>query len=176
SSSPTNADARIAILFSGGLDCITLAALADRHLPLGEAIDLLNVAFENPRVERAVAAGSGKKKKKKGGGDSEDVKLLDVGVEVVTKSKYDVPDRVTGKLGVEELRQISPRRVWNFVEIDVPYEEACARRQEIIERMAPLDTVMDLVGWSSVIRTRISWEWTLTSPPVEHRHGFLVCG
>ncbi|RUS18740.1 asparagine synthase-domain-containing protein [Endogone sp. FLAS-F59071] len=143
--SPSSAEARIAILFSGGLDCITLAALADRHLPTGEAIDLLNVAFENPRVERAAAvAVIVKKKKKKNknkdvGGDEP----LDV-MEEGTKSKYDVPDRLTGRLGVEELRQISPQRTWNFVEVDVPYEEVCAYRKDIIERMAPLDTVMDL--------------------------------
>lgn len=43
-------------------------------------------------------------------------------------------------------RQISPQRTWNFVEVDVPYEEACAYRKDIIEKMAPLDTVMDLVS------------------------------
>lgn len=42
-------------------------------------------------------------------------------------------------------RSISPHRTWNFVEIDVPYEEATQYRQQIIDRMAPLDTVMDLV-------------------------------
>lgn len=42
-------------------------------------------------------------------------------------------------------RAISPKRTWNFVEINVPYEEATQCRQQIIDRMAPLDTVMDLV-------------------------------
>ena len=39
------AGATIAILFSGGLDCAVLAALAHRVLPADSAIDLLNVAF-----------------------------------------------------------------------------------------------------------------------------------
>jgi hypothetical protein len=43
-------------------------------------------------------------------------------------------------------RNIAPHRTWNFVEINVPFEEATQCRQQIIDRMAPLDTVMDLVG------------------------------
>lgn len=45
--------ARLAILFSGGLDCMILAALASSHLESDEPIDLLNVAFENPRTLKA---------------------------------------------------------------------------------------------------------------------------
>ncbi|KAI9616309.1 hypothetical protein KEM48_005223 [Puccinia striiformis f. sp. tritici PST-130] len=39
---------KMAILFSGGLDCTTLALLAHSHIPLTESIDLVNVAFEMP--------------------------------------------------------------------------------------------------------------------------------
>ncbi|KAI8378805.1 asparagine synthase-domain-containing protein, partial [Choanephora cucurbitarum] len=113
--------ARVAILFSGGLDCISLAALAHRYLPLSESIDLLNVAFENPRSQQA----KGKQKKE-------------------NDTMYDTPDRLTGKKGVEELRRIAPERTWHFVEINVPYHEAMEYRQRIIDRMFPLDTVMDL--------------------------------
>ncbi|KAI9317483.1 asparagine synthase-domain-containing protein [Dichotomocladium elegans] len=112
---------RVAILFSGGLDCISLAALVHRHLDPAEPIDLLNVAFENPRSENA------KKKEKH---------------HVI--SMYDTPDRITGRAGVTELRHIAPERNWRFVEINVPYAEAMAHRQEIVDRMFPLDTVMDL--------------------------------
>ena len=38
------------------------------------------------------------------------------------KVTYDVPDRLTGRQEVEELRRLCPRRTWNFLEIDVPYE------------------------------------------------------
>jgi hypothetical protein len=37
----------IAILFSGGIDSLIIAALADIHVPEGETIDLVNVAFGN---------------------------------------------------------------------------------------------------------------------------------
>ncbi|KAN0060788.1 hypothetical protein ACQY0O_007447 [Thecaphora frezii] len=43
-------EAHLAILFSGGLDCATLARLADRFVPREQPIDLLNVGFENPRA------------------------------------------------------------------------------------------------------------------------------
>jgi len=46
----TTAGGRIAVLFSGGVDCATVAALADRCLPPDAQIDLLNVAFERPGI------------------------------------------------------------------------------------------------------------------------------
>ncbi|BFZ56070.1 hypothetical protein PYCC9005_003112 [Savitreella phatthalungensis] len=46
---------RIAVMFSGGVDCTVLARLLDDVLPDGESVDLVNVAFENLRV-----AGEGK--------------------------------------------------------------------------------------------------------------------
>jgi hypothetical protein len=35
------------------------------------------------------------------------------------------------------------------VEVNVPYEEACAFKPEIIELMAPSDTIMDLVSYNN---------------------------
>ncbi|CEP07586.1 hypothetical protein [Parasitella parasitica] len=133
--------ARVAILFSGGLDCICLAALANQYLPLTEPIDLLNVAFENPRSEKAKSQKSSNKKPKKKKEEAEE----QVGAaELTERSIYDTPDRLTGRAGVQELRRIAPDRTWNFVEINVPYSEAMEHRQRIIDRMFPLDTVMDL--------------------------------
>jgi asparagine synthetase B (glutamine-hydrolysing) len=37
--------ARVGVLFSGGIDCMVLAALAHEHLPSEEPIDLINVVF-----------------------------------------------------------------------------------------------------------------------------------
>lgn len=38
-------DASVAILFSGGIDSVVLAALSHRHVPLDRPIDLINVSF-----------------------------------------------------------------------------------------------------------------------------------
>lgn len=91
---------RIAVLFSGGLDCSVLSWLIHTLLPLNEPIDLINVAFENPRT---VAANR--------------TKLEDV---------YRVcPDRITGLSGWEELRRLSrgTMRNWRFVEVGLPKDE-----------------------------------------------------
>ncbi|KAK6221375.1 hypothetical protein LQW54_001474 [Pestalotiopsis sp. IQ-011] len=42
-------DARIAVLFSGGLDCTVMARLVHELLPSSQSIDLINVAFQNAR-------------------------------------------------------------------------------------------------------------------------------
>lgn len=49
--------ARVAILFSGGIDSAVIAALADRVVPPDEPIDLINVAFE----QKPKTATAGKK-------------------------------------------------------------------------------------------------------------------
>ena len=49
---PPSSSARVAVLFSGGIDCMVLARLADLLLPPDEPLDLLNVAFG----DRAAAA------------------------------------------------------------------------------------------------------------------------
>ncbi|KAI8453846.1 hypothetical protein BY996DRAFT_8386495 [Phakopsora pachyrhizi] len=43
----TEKKSNVTVLFSGGLDCTTLAFLVHSHIPPSESIDLLNVAFEN---------------------------------------------------------------------------------------------------------------------------------
>ncbi|KAH3668042.1 hypothetical protein OGAPHI_001796 [Ogataea philodendri] len=48
-SPPHPAHSNLALLFSGGLDCTLLAALAAKELGPGASIDLLNVSFNNPR-------------------------------------------------------------------------------------------------------------------------------
>ncbi|CED83843.1 Asparagine synthase [Phaffia rhodozyma] len=139
--------ARLAILFSGGLDCTVIALLADRYIPTNEPIDLLNVGFENPRsLANQLKASTGPKKVKiKGKGKQDEATLrngspeecigrvepyqaprsVDSDEERRTKV-YGVPDRKTGWDTLAELRELRPTRTWNFVEIDVPYEE-CTR-------------------------------------------------
>ncbi|KAG0251040.1 hypothetical protein BG011_007890 [Mortierella polycephala] len=139
-------DARVGILFSGGLDCLCLAALADKFLPEGEAIDLLNVGFENPRSEkaRAMEEALALKRLKKQGLSNSNNHTGENNKPKAPSTKYNVPDRITGYESLSELRRIAPHRHWNFVEVNIPFEEATAKRSEILERIAPLETVMDL--------------------------------
>jgi hypothetical protein len=62
-------------------------------MPLDEPIDLLNVAFENPRKERVRSAAKS----------------------ATDLSPYLVPDRISGLAEVDELQRVCPGRTWNFV-------------------------------------------------------------
>ncbi|KAF8807600.1 hypothetical protein BYT27DRAFT_7233106 [Phlegmacium glaucopus] len=137
----TKGKARIAVLFSGGIDSSVLTFIAHRHIPLEEPIDLLNVAFENPRKIKLQKEGnigglSKRNKREKMLSKNEDSHEAE--------HMYTVPDRTTGLLEVEELRRICPGRIWNFVEINVPYQECQSLRPVVESLMAPGRTVMDL--------------------------------
>ncbi|KAG2023253.1 asparagine synthase [Coprinopsis cinerea AmutBmut pab1-1] len=135
--------ARLAILFSGGIDSTILTFLAHRHIPIEEPIDLLNVAFENPRKIRIAQEGNlgglPKRQKKK----LEDWQAKQ-NAPVEGKASYNVPDRKTGLQELEELRRLCPGRKWNFLEINIPYEESQNAKDKILNLMLPSRTVMDL--------------------------------
>ncbi|KAG8427273.1 hypothetical protein J3459_007353 [Metarhizium acridum] len=116
----SSTDARIAVLFSGGLDCTVLARLASDILPPDQPIDLLNVAFENPRL----AAHN------KGASQDELFELC--------------PDRITGRKSFMELLAACPLRIWRLVIVNVPFSLATEHRSEVIELMHPHNTEMDL--------------------------------
>lgn len=112
-------EANIAILFSGGLDCTLLARMTHDLLPLEEQIDLLNVAFENPRTLRSSTNDSA--------------------------SPYEIcPDRITGRKSFTELANVCPQRIWRFVTIDIPYSVMLEHKPKIIKLMRPHNTEMDL--------------------------------
>ncbi|KAF1955931.1 hypothetical protein CC80DRAFT_414926 [Byssothecium circinans] len=109
---------KIAILFSGGLDCTVLARLAHDLLPINQSIDLLNVAFENPRIHGKLGA---------------------------DESPYELcPDRITGRSSHAELSKVCPGRIWRFVEINVPFTETLHHRTGVMTLMHPHNTEMDL--------------------------------
>lgn len=85
--------------------------MLQRYIPTDEPIDLLNVAFENPR-KRAKNQNPNRKKGKP------NFKTRAERHEDVTSdppTSYLVPDRETGLEGLAELRRLCPRRIWNFV-------------------------------------------------------------
>ncbi|XP_062861913.1 asparagine synthetase domain-containing protein 1 [Trichomycterus rosablanca] len=122
-------EAQIAVLFSGGIDSMILAVLADLHVPADRPIDLLNVAFklQEPKIIQW--------NKKKGQNDTSDGSSTD---------RFDVPDRITGRAGLQELKDLNPARRWNFVEINVTQDELKGMRARHVRHLVhPLDTVLD---------------------------------
>lgn len=133
--------AKVAVLFSGGVDSMVMAALADRHVPLEEPIDLLNVAFMTK--EKAAPASSSSKGRKRGNcempseGSTRDAAAG-------PEKGAGAPDRATGRAGLKELQAASPARAWNLVEINVSLEELQElRRARIRHLVQPSDTVLD---------------------------------
>lgn len=80
---------------------------------MDEPIDLLNVAFENPRKQAKNQNQNCRKKKTKV--ENHNDKERDHDVVPDTSTSYLVPDRETGLECLAELRRLCPHRVWNFV-------------------------------------------------------------
>lgn len=134
--------ANIAILFSGGIDSMVIAALADRHVPSDEPVDLLNVAFVTKRKARPPSPNIERKQQNLRNIPSEE--HYQSAAVAQDPDDAEVPDRVTGKAGLKELQSVNPSRTWNFVEINVSLEELQElRRARICHLVQPLDTVLD---------------------------------
>ena len=111
--------ASVAVLFSGGVDCMVLAALADRHVPAHQPIDLLNVAFGASIVpDNGHGGGAG-------------------GLCALS------PDRQGAISGLAELQQLCPSRQWQLILIDRSHEAALASRPSLLPLMFPAASVMD---------------------------------
>lgn len=132
--------AKVAVLFSGGLDCTIIARLIHDATPKTDSIDLLNVAFENPRVVSAAAFTALSKKRHQSLDDSD----LATEESAASVSFYEsCPDRLTGRSSLDELRRLCPERAWRFVAINVPYTVLLEHKSEIIRLMRPHNTEMD---------------------------------
>lgn len=137
-SDPKN-EADIAVLFSGGIDSMILAVLADRHVEAGKPIDLLNVAFKLQEAKMQTQSAKKGKNPKSPTTDEQPKQ----GNHNLTRC-FDVPDRITGRAGLLELQHLNPERRWNFVEINITPDELQRTRQERISHLVhPLDTVLD---------------------------------
>eukprot|EP01043_Picozoa_sp_COSAG02_P031378 COSAG02_NODE_2045_length_10020_cov_2.699224_4_plen_1005_part_00 len=115
--------ARVAVLFSGGVDCMVIAALAHRHRPPDEPIDLLNVAFGSA-AQPSTDAESG----------STD-----------TADRHCTPDRKSAIAGLLELRKIAPTRRWQLICVnrDLDISNLSTGKAEALPLMFPAVTVMD---------------------------------
>ena len=116
---------RLAVLFSGGLDCALLTRLLHDIVPTSEEIDLLNVAFENPRVVQAASQRRASN--------------------CTWQSPFSLcPDRQTGLSSFAELRRVCHTRRWRFISINIPHFEFLQHRSQIVSLMQPHNTEMDL--------------------------------
>ena len=113
---------RVAVLFSGGLDCTVLARIAHDLLPLGDHIDLINVAFENPRVIHALQNMPTSRNQASHSiqnwyslNDPE-AGLLEGALSKPSHFEY-CPDRETGRKAFQELQNVCPNRAWKFIAV-----------------------------------------------------------
>lgn len=146
---------KLAVLFSGGLDCSVLARIAHDILPLDHPIDLLNVAFENPRVILAAKQPpkvSKKARKQKQPVEEQPVEATSESpaeseppLQTEEASPYEsCPDRMTGRSAFAELLKVCPGRQWRFVAVNVPYTEFLEHKPKVISLIYPHNTEMDL--------------------------------
>ncbi|TVY46123.1 Asparagine synthetase domain-containing protein [Lachnellula subtilissima] len=137
---------RVAILFSGGLDCTVLARIAHDLLPIEQQIDLINVAFENPRVIEASKRVP--RSKKQARTDAQESLQNDNQETTRIQSKtscYEAcPDRETGRRAFQELQDVCTSRLWRFVAVNVSYSEMLAHRAMVVNLIKPHNTEMDL--------------------------------
>lgn len=105
---------KIGILFSGGVDCTLLAVLADSLIDPKAALNLYNVAFEK------------------------------VNTKETTEINWNVPDRLSAKEALLELKQINPDRAWNLVEINIPRKIVDEKLSSTVSDLVyPLTSVLD---------------------------------
>lgn len=114
-------DASLAVLFSGGLDCTLVAAMACHNFlnssvfkpDSNHIIDLLTVGFDNPRTNQSASLS---------------------------------PDRLLAKKSWFHLCQHyqSPRLQIRLVEITIPYETWLLHKRHVQGLMSPAHTEMDL--------------------------------
>lgn len=118
--------ATVAVLFSGGLDCTVLARVAHDILPSNQQIDLLNVAFENPRVLKAAQNASDNILKRARGSNSNHGPMIattdssasaNLPNEDLGSCYEGCPDRMTGRKAFHELQRVCKGRTWRFVEV-----------------------------------------------------------
>ncbi|KAK6958229.1 hypothetical protein Daesc_001024 [Daldinia eschscholtzii] len=159
----TEIDVRVAVLFSGGLDSTTLARLANDLVPSDQGIDLINVAFENPRQVS----------------NDKTLPHLDV------KDMYEAcPDRKTGRKAFAELKAACPTRHWRFIAVNVSFEEAMSHKERVVSLMYPHNTEMDLsIALALYFSARgigyaytDTWEWQPDPPSVTSPVRVLLSG
>jgi asparagine synthetase B (glutamine-hydrolysing) len=125
---PTNNQATVAVLFSGGVDSVVLAALSHEHVPIDQPIDLINVAFASSTSSQHQ--------------HQED-------------PYSSSPDRQAALLSYEEMIHKFPTRKWRFIAVNVDYAEVLREEAGICQLLHPLSSTMDFnIGTAFWFATR----------------------
>jgi Asparagine synthase (glutamine-hydrolyzing) len=106
----------VAVLFSGGVDSVVLAALCHNHVPLDQPIDLINVAFASSECH---------------------------GARKVVDPFSLSPDRQAALLSYQEMKCQWPNRHWRFIAVNVDYETVLEMEDTICKLISPLTSTMD---------------------------------
>jgi asparagine synthetase B (glutamine-hydrolysing) len=122
--------ARVAVLFSGGVDSVVLAALCHDHVPLDQPIDLINVAFATATATATSTVNSSSELSPSNNSKLEDPFSLS-------------PDRQAALLSFREMQTRWPDRNWRFIAVNVDYSEVLKKEQLICGLIAPLTSTMD---------------------------------
>ncbi|KAH8283291.1 hypothetical protein KR054_011305 [Drosophila jambulina] len=79
--------------------------------------------------------------------DNEPIELINVAFESgqnISENLWDVPDRRTSLISVNELKRICPERIWNLLEVNVTRDELNTRLSTSIKNLIyPLQTILD---------------------------------
>lgn len=107
--------ASVAVLFSGGVDSVVLAALCHDHVPPGQPIDLINVAFATTNSTST---------------NVEDPFSLS-------------PDRQAALLSFREMENRWPERNWRFIAVNIDYFEVLKKESLVCGLVSPRSSTMD---------------------------------
>ncbi|CAM9253418.1 unnamed protein product [Phaeothamnion confervicola] len=152
-SAASDAPARVAVLFSGGLDSVVLAALlAERPRKDDHADDNSGSGVGGG----CGGGGSGGGSSGDGGGSSgfgdeafwepaipegEPVDLINVCFD--RPNRHVSPDRLAARQALAELRVLYPRHVWRLVCVDAGHEDVELQKRRIWALMQPCSSTMD---------------------------------
>jgi asparagine synthetase B (glutamine-hydrolysing) len=134
-------EASVAILFSGGVDSVVLAALCDNHVPKTQPIDLINVAFANTKAQNKKGNNNNNNSSTNNRANKQ---ISDETNESVDDAAFEAsPDRQAALLSYQEMKIHWPNRKWRFIAVNVDYDEVLKYEETICGLISPLSSTMD---------------------------------